>query len=416
VPTTETIVEPAAPEPQLAGNPAPPPAPAPATSPTPEPVAAAAAAAELPGRVTPTGEWTVPNWVFTPVLKIAIPHCGFGFGQPGTDVPPQEPAIKATRTEMHGFDEPAPAKAEPARTEPVETAPADDAAAAPTLVEPEWHEPAPATPAAPPQAASPSNIVAPAASLPAEQPAAAKIAIPEPAQAPAIAEAAAEEPPASPQRAPRPLGAPSAAAFSTAVPATLGTPAEAVPTAGFVEAQPGTDQPGMDTSDLAELRDERPLARNRRLYRRVGIEAELEIDGIRAQLVDLSMDGFAGTAKWQYQSQAIVPVAIRMSIDGVDIGTELRARILYASELRTGGRFVDPTPSQMALLRYLVTWRGKTAGALGTANLLEAIAGMPERSPAPPASAPLLELPGRRPPWWQRLIGRFLGRRSSGAE
>ena len=33
--------------------------------------------------------------------------------------------------------------------------------------------------------------------------------------------------------------------------------------------------------------------RNRRLYRRVSIEADLEIDGAPAKLLDLSMGGFA---------------------------------------------------------------------------------------------------------------------------
>ena len=120
--------------------------------------------------------------------------------------------------------------------------------------------------------------------------------------------------------------------------------------------------------------------RNRRLYRRVALTAELEIDGVPCGLLDLSMGGFATIAAPRLPAEAVVPVTVRMNIDGIDIGTRMNARVIYASENRAGGHFVDLTPSQTAFLRYVVTWRGQSVGAVGTTTLLDAITRWPDRS------------------------------------
>jgi len=80
--------------------------------------------------------------------------------------------------------------------------------------------------------------------------------------------------------------------------------------------------------------------RNRRLYRRVGIEAGFEIDGAAAKLLDLSMGGFAVANAPVLAPNAVVPVTIRLAIDGVDISARIRARMIYADTPRSGGRFI----------------------------------------------------------------------------
>src|SRR6185436_1842766 len=141
---------------------------------------------------------------------------------------------------------------------------------------------------------------------------------------------------------------------------------------------------------------------------RVGIDAEFEIDGVPAKLVDLSMGGFGAANAPPLAANAVVPVTVRLAIDGVEISTRMRARMIYVETPRNGGRFIDLTASQTAFLRYVVTWRGGSVGALGTATLLEAISRTPERFH--PAERPSLEPPGRaenRIPWWSRLFGWF---------
>src|SRR5581483_3002471 len=110
----------------------------------------------------------------------------------------------------------------------------------------------------------------------------------------------------------------------------------------------------------------RPLAQNRRLYRRVMLTAELEVDGVPCRLIDLSIGGFAAAGAGPLTPNTVVTVALRMTIDGIDIGTQFGARIVYASEARSAGRFVDLTAAQTAFLRYVVTWRGESVGASGT--------------------------------------------------
>jgi hypothetical protein len=343
---------------------------------------------------------------------------------PVVETAEQQAVTEPTVPTWPAASEPVTAKLEPAGTPAIALTPS---APLEQPTPPETVEPEPA--AASTEAAGPvlpAEVAVQAAPSPAPGKeadiAAAAMAIDEPSEKAAAPEPAVRDPvsvaasptaaptaEAPPRRAPRPLGAPQA------LPRPVPEPDAAEPSTAVTEVptlvEPSTEL-ARTAGEAPAVSDERALSRNRRLYRRVGLEADLEIDGIRAQLVDLSMDGFAGTAKWQYQSQAEVPVAIRMQIDGVHIGTELRSRIIYASELRTGGRFLNPTPSQTALLRYLVTWRGKPAGAIGTANLLDAIAGLPERS-AVQQGAAVLELPGRSPPWWQRLFGRLLSLRKT---
>jgi hypothetical protein len=151
--------------------------------------------------------------------------------------------------------------------------------------------------------------------------------------------------------------------------------------------------------------------RNRRLYRRVGLEAEFDIDGTPVQLVDLSMGGFSATAAPRLQSNAILPVRLCVSVDGVDISAQMHARIVYTKELRVGGNFLEPTTSQVAFLRYVVTWRGQAVGSAGVTQMLDAITGWADRDqpkqreremppPPPPEPASLLS----------RWIERFRGR------
>ena len=149
------------------------------------------------------------------------------------------------------------------------------------------------------------------------------------------------------------------------------------------------------------------------MFRRVAVQLDFEMDGAAADLIDLSIDGFAISGAPPRPAGSVIPVVFGLSVDGVEIGTALQARMVYNSPLRAAGRFIEPTPSQTALLRYLVTWRGKSAGALGATGLLDAIAGIPPRNLSP-GDSPVLELPGRRPPWWSRLLARlpFFGGRT----
>jgi len=186
-------------------------------------------------------------------------------------------------------------------------------------------------------------------------------------------------------------------------------PESAVAPPVFVEPRPEPAEPAD-----APRTDNRPTMRNRRLYRRVGFDAALEIDGAAAKLLDLSMGGFAASNSPDLEDRTVVPVSLRLSIDGVDIGTRMRARIVYGDGARCGGRFIDLTPSQTAFLRYLVTWRNQPVGALGTTTLLDAITRTPAR--VPPADFLPLEPPERRAPWWSRWFGRLLGPRRSAAE
>jgi hypothetical protein len=80
----------------------------------------------------------------------------------------------------------------------------------------------------------------------------------------------------------------------------------------------------------------------------------------------------------------------------------MAARIVYGDPQRTGGRFVDLTASQTAFLRYVVTWRGQSVGAIGTTTLLDAITRGPERTSLPGSTEP-------KKGWWSRWFG-WLGK------
>jgi hypothetical protein len=118
---------------------------------------------------------------------------------------------------------------------------------------------------------------------------------------------------------------------------------------------------------------------NRRAYRRATLPAEIEIGDVPCTLIDVSIGGFAASGVPPIEPNALMPVTIRLLIDGIEVGTQLSARIVYVTQGRSSGRFIDLSPSQMAFLRYIVTWRGESVGAVGTTTLLDAIAGSAER-------------------------------------
>jgi hypothetical protein len=166
----------------------------------------------------------------------------------------------------------------------------------------------------------------------------------------ALPEADARAVPPSPAARPEPP--PPAAPPASALPAADATP----------------DRPGHPSTP-----------RNRRLYRRVQLPAEMEIAGVPCSLIDVSIGGFAATGVPQIEPNAQVQVTIRLVIDGIEVGTHLNARIIYVTQGRSSGRFADLSASQAAFLRYLVTWRGESIGAVGTTTLLDAITGGPVR-------------------------------------
>jgi hypothetical protein len=289
----------------------------------------------------------------------------------------------------------------------------------------------PAPPAAPPPPTSPAPAgdggdLAPTAETAAPAPAASSPA-PPPAPPPTVTAAPASDggDPASPvegalaalpdgpgdvqpsalaPRAERPPGAPQAsdaAAARAALPS--GQPVEDLP-AVVVEPQ-------LVAADEVPPPAERSSMLNKRLFRRVVIDAGLEIDGSEAKLIDLSMGGFAAANANQLLSNTIVPVVVRLAVDGVDISARMRARIIYTNVMRSGGRFVGLTASQTAFLRFVVTWRGAPLGALGTTTLLGAIVRPAdrERPAARPAFREPEPPPPRQTPWWSRWLGRLLG-------
>jgi hypothetical protein len=153
------------------------------------------------------------------------------------------------------------------------------------------------------------------------------------------------------------------------------------PAARPATASPATRPAG--ASPAADAAPDRPghpsTPRNRRLYRRVQLPAEMEIAGVPCSLIDVSIGGFAATGVPPIEPNAPVQVTIRLVIDGIEVGTQLDARIIYVTHGRSSGRFIDLSASQAAFLRYLVTWRGESIGAVGTTTLLDAITGGPMR-------------------------------------
>jgi hypothetical protein len=229
---------------------------------------------------------------------------------------------------------------------------------------------------------------------------------------------------ASPQR-PRPVAArPSSPQASVAAapapqarPAAPSSPAPAAPPPPPAARAPARDRPVMAPAAAnvarvprtalapAAVPETRPLTQNRRLYRRVMLSAELEIAGTPCRLIDLSIGGFAAQGAARLDSGALVPVTLRMTIDGINIGTEFQARIVYGNGARAAGRFVELTAAQTAFLRYIVTWRGEAIGAVGTTTLLDAITRWPERAFQPHPST--VKPPAERQGFWSRLFGRI---------
>ncbi|MBV9552923.1 MAG: PilZ domain-containing protein [Alphaproteobacteria bacterium] len=144
------------------------------------------------------------------------------------------------------------------------------------------------------------------------------------------------------------------------------------------------------------------MPRNRRLYRRIPLPAELEVAGLACTLIDLSVGGFAAANAPPLEPNTPVEVGLRLAIDGIEVGARLNARILYVSHGRSAGKFVELSASQTAFLRYLVTWRGASVGAVGATTLLDAITGGAALERDSTAGF------GRRPrrAWWAGLSGK----------
>lgn len=186
-----------------------------------------------------------------------------------------------------------------------------------------------------------------------------------------------------------------------------------------LEALPGRPQSAVDrvgrrpgdasaannqSPPTAERADWSSLSHNRRAYRRARLPAEIEIADIPCTLIDVSIGGFAATGVPQIEPNALVPVTIRLVIDGIEIATQLSARIVYVTPARSAGRFIDLSASQMAFLRYIVTWRGESLGAVGTTALLDAVTG--GGNPRFAAGSGDHRDPDSKSRWWAGLIGR----------
>jgi hypothetical protein len=167
----------------------------------------------------------------------------------------------------------------------------------------------------------------------------------------------------------------------------------------LVEPPPLAPAPELPSAPPTDRIDRQSLSRNRRLYRRVRLGAEIEVNGSPCTLVDLSIGGFAATGIPNLAANTIVPANLRLTIDGIEVGTRLNARIIYSHRERTSGRFIDPTASQTAFLRYIVTWRGESVGTVGTTTLLDVITGGPGQGFAAKPSN------GSKERWWAGLIG-----------
>lgn len=409
------------------------------------------------------GSAPVPIWLTAPVLRIAIPDSPFAAATADAAGEAVSPAFDAA-VETIGFDGPELAAPEPPPDEPPVAAfgviewivlpdPVPEPASAPplgTAAEPagpdviEWVAlPELVEEAAPPPAPDPPPPVVeappppPAAKAPPEP-------VPEIPPRPAArpnATPAAVAPPSRPElrvalrrprpaprvaRPPRRAEAPEPAAppftsvaerleeVGASVRAHLRQAAEAEapsrgPVATAAAPRGAAPRPAPSLAPAA-VPETRPLAQNRRLYRRVMLTAELEVDGAPCRLVDLSIGGFAAAGTPRLAPNATVPVTLRLTIDGINIGTQFSARIVYSNDARSAGRFVDLTGAQTAFLRYIVTWRGEAIGAAGTTTLLDAITRQPERTLPPHPSTP-----PQKTGWWSRWFGRipFLGRRRS---
>ncbi|HVC50681.1 MAG TPA: hypothetical protein VND87_01530 [Stellaceae bacterium] len=381
------------------------------------------------------------------VLRLAIPDSPFGVGGAATDAPISTPQVD-------GFEPPlieVPPVVEPVAQPPTET-PAE------AVVEPPTEAVAaqPTEPAPDPGAETEQRIAALRAAAPLPVAPVVLGSSRDPASVPAPEAAPAERPAESRPRTlrvhrPRPslrrVRPPSSSEPSAAAPRTAphtglseqliragetqvphdhtDRPVTVRPATTGPARVPARDRPMLAPTGLAltglaptgltaaPVPETRPLTQNRRLYRRVVLAAELTVNGAPCRLIDLSIGGFAAAGAPKLAANAVVPVTLRMNIDGIDIGTQFSARVVYASAARAAGRFIDLTAAQTAFLRYIVTWRGEAIGAIGTTNLLNAITRWPERAFQPhPSTAPAAP-PAERQGWWTRWFGRIplLGRR-----
>jgi hypothetical protein len=323
-----------------------------------------------------------------PPLRATAPSTPqlLGFGAAVSQVPPVEDFLSPEEAPAPMADEPVEIAA-PEATSPLEPPPA-----AP--------EPPPSEP---PPAPQPPSIRARVRDLPPDAAGAAAPAIPSPVMprpqnlVGRLGRRLGDVLPPSQQRAPAPR-------FDPLPEQTPPTAPGARPIADSAPAQK-LAAPGPTPVERGTEREGRPsLPRNRRLYRRAKLPAEIEIDGVPCTLIDVSIGGFAATGVPQLEPNALVPVMIRLTIDGIEVGTLLNARIIYVTQGRSSGRFVDLSPSQMAFLRYIVTWRGESVGAVGTTTLLDAISTGTERGFHPGAPGPSdMDAKSR---WWAGLIGR----------
>ncbi|HVH82566.1 MAG TPA: hypothetical protein VM782_24435, partial [Stellaceae bacterium] len=277
------------------------------------------------------------------------PHL-LGFAEPVTDIPPLEDFLAEDQT------------ATPPGTEPAQTA-ALEATAAPSFPE----APAPVEEASPPaesppapEPAAPAEAAAELGPLPSEPEARPTPPLPQPVTEPPAVRARMRD---LPPRALEPMAPGVASHRPTSLVGRLGrrlgdmymppehSPRfEALPSAGVdrVSAQPlaRSPEPAPQPAPTetrpppaqklvtpapspapATERGGRPaLPRNRRLYRRAKIPAEIEIDGVPCTLIDVSIGGFAATGVPPLEPNAAVSVMLRLTIDGIEVGTMLKAR------------------------------------------------------------------------------------------
>jgi hypothetical protein len=331
-----------------------------------------------------------------------------GFAEPVETVPPADVPV-------HGFEEivaPAPEVMVEAKIAAAVVAPpAVTAAPAVAKHEPECIAVAPEEP--PPAIAGPRAVIEPPAAppLPQASPVRARIReLPVASAAPAGPQSLAGrlgrrlgEPP-RPRAAAAPPNAPPPPVVHAAAAAQPGPQAPAARAPAEPPPKPVLKAVAPSATPAIDRAGRPSLPRNRRLHRRVKLPAEIEIAGVPCGLVDVSIGGFAATGVPQIAPNTVVPVSLRLSIDGIDVGTQLNARIIYATQARASGRFVELSASQTAFLRYIVTWRGESVGVVGTTTLLDAIAGGSERGLSP-AAADRIDAPARER-WWSGMMGR----------
>jgi hypothetical protein len=327
----------------------------------------------------------------------ALPPSGapqlLGFAEPLAEVPPIEDFLPPEAAPPEGAQE----LVEAAPLEP--ESPAPESPAEPVAV-----EAAEVALHAQPSPETPASMSQPADAAPAVRTIRARVRdLPLPEEA-MPAGAAADRPQNLVGRLGRRLGEPDGPR-RTAEPAPRFEPLPVSSPAPVRRVEPAPKLTMPAPAQIADRGGRPSLPRNRRLYRRATLPAEIEIDGVPCTLIDVSIGGFAATGVTApLQPNALVPVMIRLLIDGIEVGTQLKARIVYVTQGRSSGRFIDLSPSQMAFLRYIVTWRGESVGAVGTTTLLDAIAGGAERGFAPGSTGRSDLEPKSR--WWAGLIGK----------